>query len=209
MLEIIFVFCVSVVASLLLYFLPDKNDKNSQEIKQVYSRIDEIEEELTDLEREISGFLNKNDASGIISVIQENLNAIKIEKSKLNIASIEVVSLENRLRDFLDIEQELENSALETRDVLKSFQNSWSTIKSNIQMLSEKNSILEESIQVLFSGEEADKVRQLFKSVLNDASLLEPIMDNSLEVIKQLKNRFDALDIEFAELYERFGELEV
>ncbi len=209
MFEVLVSFLVSCLISGGLYLGIKKNRDNSNQISEVLNKLNNFENTLYDLKSEINALIHMNEAEELVSLIKEYNSILLHEKSKLNISSIEQVSLENRLREFTDIEQELESSSLETRDILKSFNTNWDSIAASCKSLSEKEAIWKESLQNLGNQTELENVDQLFSDVIKEINLFEPIFNNSLEVIRNLKTRFDALDIEFAELFERFGELEV
>lgn len=189
------------------YYFYKRDSNESENQTSVIETYRALAEELEMLESEIRSLIPAEDAVEIVSLLDEYDNIRKLERSKLNIANLEVTSLENRLREFTDIEQELESSSIETREIAKGFRATFEEVKQKVDSLRQTLPIFEESVNKL-GLESAPEVSGINES-LNKYDEFFDSAEKSIDVICNLKSRFDALDIEFAELFEKFGELEV
>ncbi|MCS6894076.1 MAG: hypothetical protein NZO16_05880 [Deltaproteobacteria bacterium] len=201
----LFSLSVTVLASLLL----KKKFSRSSDLTIKLSQLDDLRGRIENLKLEIKTLIPKQDANELVTILEEFANLERLEKSKFNIASLELSSLEGRLREFSDIEQELESSALETRDLVKSYQTAWDEITTKSSNIRNNLNIALEALNNLFSSDESAKLSDNIEKFLDEIISYELVVKSALDCISKLKTRFDALDIEFAELYERFGELEV
>ncbi|MCS6961771.1 MAG: hypothetical protein NZT61_04630 [Deltaproteobacteria bacterium] len=206
MLELSITFIVASILSFVVYKLK-MNIAQNENIADVEKQLKDCLEELENIQSESRVLIHQEEAEEHVSLIEEFSNISRLEKSKLNIASLEVTSLENRLREFTDVEQEIENSSLETREIVKAFRNNFLEISQKMQTLGDKRGIWIEALARLFP-ESKDRIDLLDDFIKKFESLSE-VVEKSVQCIEKLKTRFDALDIEFAELYEKFGELEV
>lgn len=190
-----------------VYYVYKRDPNGSENQTSVIETFKTLEEELETLESEIRSLIPAEDAVEIVSLLDEYDNIRKLERSKLNIANLEVTSLENRLREFSDIEQELESSSIETKEIAKGFRATLEEVKQKIEALRQTSPIFEEAVTKL--GLENAPGVSVINDYLNKYDEFFDSAEKSIEVICSLKSRFDALDIEFAELFEKFGELEV
>jgi chromosome segregation ATPase len=142
---------------------------------------------------------------------QENLRA---EKGRITITQAELETVDTRLRELEEVERELEASGLETKEEIN-------ILKKKENELIAKNKALKDqidaSIQVMdtvmseieFSQEVQEKVTacktELLQVEQNIATLILQIEQGN-EQYFVLKRRYDALDIEYAQLFEKFSE---
>lgn len=142
---------------------------------------------------------------------QENLRA---EKGRITITQAELETVDTRLRELEEVERELQASGLETKEEIN-------ILKKKENELIAKNKALKDqidaSIQVMdtvmseieFSQEVQEKVTacktELLQVEQNIATLILQIEQGN-EQYFVLKRRYDALDIEYAQLFEKFSE---
>lgn len=148
-----------------------------------------------------------------IKQIQESLKA---ERGRITITQAELETVETRLRELDEIERELEASALETKEEIKILKRKEGDLSNKNQQLKQQIDVTKENVvkilkDVQMSSEMQDQVRQMETNLL----ATEMKIDNLLASIEQgneqyfiLKSRYDALDIEYAQLYEKFAEAE-
>lgn len=145
--------------------------------------------------------------------VQESLKA---ERGRITITQAELETVETRLRELEEIERELEASGLETKEELN-------ILDKKHKELSQKNGQLKSQIEI-----SAAQWDQLLKEMEQNTAVSEKIMAVKSELILSeekiatlmlqieqgndqyftLKRRYDALDIEYAQLYEKFSEAE-
>ena len=151
--------------------------------------------------------------------VKEVINAqesLKAERGRITITQAELETVESRLRELEEIERELEASGLETKEELN-------ILEKKQKELASKNNQLKD--QIATSTAQWD---QLLKEVENNAIVAERVQMARAELISTeqrvltlmmqieegndqyfiLKRRYDALDIEYAQLYEKFSEAE-
>lgn len=206
MVEILVTLVLSSLISFGVYIY--KRDPNSTKNEvTILETLKTLEAELNEVESEIRALIPADDAIEIVTLLEEFENLGKLEKSKLNIANLEVTSLENRLREFTDIEQELENSSIETKEIEKGFRANLNEVIQRVESLKQNTPVFEESVNKLGLAEENEAL--LIRECLGKFEEFFEYSEKSIDIICSLKTRFDALDIEFAELFEKFGELDV
>jgi chromosome segregation ATPase len=142
--------------------------------------------------------------------------ALKTERGRITITQAELETVEGRLRELEEISRELEASGLETKEELN-------ILKKKEKELTNKNDALK--AQIATSMEQID---QLLSRLEMNASMLEQVETTKAQLIQSqekidtlmmgieqgneqyfiLKKRYDALDIEYAQLFEKFSEAE-
>jgi len=204
-----------VLGSVLAFFLYWKfggvNSKD-QSLLDLKREVNNLETELRLLEEEIKCFIPAEEGYAFFELITELQNSLNLEQSKINISSLELTVLEKRLREFSDLDQEFESSELETQELIKGFTTSLAELSSKLSQLEFQLPVVNEALnelrevsdfEIFFSGMQST----LGEAILDFKSLTE-LFSQSFDLVRYLKVRFDALDVEFAELYERFGELD-
>jgi chromosome segregation ATPase len=142
--------------------------------------------------------------------------SLKAERGRNTITQAELETVEGRLRELEEIERELEASGIETKEELK-------ILNKKERELSNKNDALKEEIaasmqkvgelmsQMQVSAEMQAQVDEMKVDLLQTqdkiAMLLQQIEQGN-EQYFILKKRYDALDIEYAQLFEKFSEAE-
>lgn len=142
--------------------------------------------------------------------------SLKAERGRITITQAEMETVDGRLRELEEIERELEASGLETKEELNILQKKHTdlstkktTLQSKIAESSEKlESVLSEIEMTAQMQEQVDAMKaQLLQTEQRiDTILIEIEGGNDQYFI--LKKRYDALDIEYAQLYEKFSAME-
>ena len=141
---------------------------------------------------------------------------LRVEKGRVTITQAELETVEGRLRELEEIERELNASALETKEELKILERKEKElVVKNDQLKTQLASSMaqfDEIIGGLPASEETksqveDMKVQLGESTKQIDTLMEKIGSTN-EQYFALKKRYDALDIEYAQLYEKFAETE-
>ena len=147
-----------------------------------------------------------------IDILAELNDLVQTEQGRTVITQVELETVETRLRELEEIHRELEASEIEAKQELD-------VLRQREAELAEKNEILkkqiEESNQILETlyakvefSEEAKSTLGRIQGELTEVNeqserLIEQIKTGN-EQYFNLKRRFDALDIEYAQLYEKF-----
>ena len=167
-----------------------------------------------EIEELYAGMVDVGSAQKVAAEIKTVREALKAERGRIMITQAELETVESRLRELEEIERELEASGIETKQEL-------SILKKKHEELSEKNEHLKE--QLNFSLEQ---LQQLMAEVEMSSQIAEEIDKMRINVVGTqekigilliqieqgndqyfiLKKRYDALDIEYAQLYEKFSE---
>jgi chromosome segregation ATPase len=157
-----------------------------------------------------------NSARAKIQEIKGLQEGLKAERGRITITQAELETVENRLRELEEIERELEASGLETKEeitILEKKQNELvaknDSLKAKIQeSMQQWDQLLKEieSNSRLAEGVQAAKTQLVITEDKVAVLMLQIEQGNEQYFI--LKRRYDALDIEYAQLYEKFSEAE-
>ncbi len=140
--------------------------------------------------------------------------SLKAERGRVTITQAELETIEVRLRELDEISRELEASMTETKEELKILQRKEKELSNKNDALREeiRNSLskMDEIIsQIELTSQMQEQITraksELLKTEQQIQTLLEEIQAGN-EQYFILKKRFDALDIEYAQLYEKFAE---
>lgn len=138
----------------------------------------------------------------------------KAERGRITITQAELETIENRLRELDEISRELEASALETKEELK-------ILDRKQRDLNNKNEVLKQEIadsfqrmeeiftKVELSAQVQEQVDRMKSELVRSEQQIVELMNNIQSGNDQyfsMKKRYDALDIEYAQLYEKFSE---
>jgi chaperonin cofactor prefoldin len=101
---------------------------------------------------------------------------------------------------------------LRPESLLKGLQTSLAELSSKLSQLESQLPVVNEALNELREISDFEIFFSGMQSTLNEAIFdfksLTELFSQSFDLVHYLKVRFDALDVEFAELYERFGELD-
>ncbi|MEY4668884.1 MAG: hypothetical protein RL518_1583 [Pseudomonadota bacterium] len=166
---------------------------------------------LESLQREMANPQEYEKAKAEVNGIRETLKA---ERGRVIIAQAELESVEVRLRELDEVNRELEASALETKEELKMLQKREGDLKTKNEELrvqiadsTTKLEALMSEIEMSIQMQEQVKVMQadLLKSEQQVETLMNEI-EKGNEQYFIAKRRYDALDVEYAQLYQQYVE---
>jgi chromosome segregation ATPase len=140
-------------------------------------------------------------------------DSLKTERGRLTITNAEVETVETRLRELEEIERELEASGIETKEELTILRRKHEDLKTkNANLHSQIEQSAQQLDQVLSQIELTAQMKEQVDMMKAQLVQSEEKIDNLLVQIEQgndqyfiLKKRYDALDIEYAQLYEKFS----
>jgi chromosome segregation ATPase len=140
--------------------------------------------------------------------------SLKTERGRITITQAERETVEGRLRELEEIERELEASGVETKEELNILQKKQKELSGkNDALKAQINSSVSQMDEILskieLSAQQTEQVQNMKAQIIQT----EQKIDTLLQQIEQgndqyfiLKKRYDALDIEYAQLFEKFSE---
>lgn len=148
--------------------------------------------------------------------IQTAEESLKAERGRITITQAELETVETRLRELEEIQRELDASGLETKEELKILERKQEDLKQKNDTLKEQIAASSEQIESVMSEIEMNaQMREQIQTMKGELLETEQRIEQMLQQINQsneqyfvLKKRYDALDIEYAQLYEKFTEAE-
>ena len=140
--------------------------------------------------------------------------SLKAERGRVTITQAELETIEIRLRELDEIARELEASGLETKEEIKILQKKEKDLNqkndSLKQQISTSVSQMEEIVsKIEMSAQMQEQIDTIKAELLQTESQVQTLLtqiQNGNEQYFILKKRYDALDIEYAQLYEKFSE---
>jgi chromosome segregation ATPase len=207
---------IIIIAAAGVIFYQKKQQSAFAEIsnRQANILVEEINQKkslLSALSTLILGYCTETDLKQIKEEQSSLQETLRIELGKLAVAEAEMASVDKRLRDLEELTKELEASKLEHDKELEILRDQERAIKKETEALRQA---LEKSLSSLDQLLAELSHSQGAVSALNSAkadliSTEEKIRFYEDEILKlnskymQLKRGYDALDIEYAQLYER------
>lgn len=157
------------------------------------------------------------------SAVKESADALrqaqeklKAERGRITITQAELETVETRLRELEEIERELEASGLETKEELNILQRKQADLATkNNNVKSQIETSQAQWAELLKEMESNTQACEQIQAAQNELIKAEDQIAGLMLQIEQgndqyfiLKRRYDALDIEYAQLYEKFSEAE-
>ena len=207
---------VSAVASAgVLFSLAGKSQGGA---KKAVGKLDEHknaqQELVTKIESLYSGMIDLGSMRKAVLEYRTLQEALKAERGRITITQAELETVETRLRELEEIERELEASGIETKEELNILKKKEAELRSKNDELkgkiAETTSNLEKLVEeVEMSAQAQEQIlamkTQLLETEQRVETLVTQIEDGNAQYFI-LKQRYDALDIEYAQLYEKFSE---
>jgi chromosome segregation ATPase len=175
-----------------------------QQKKDLWGRVQGFQAEMAD-ERELVQAAQK---------FREARESLKAERGRATLTRAELEALEVRLRDLEEIGRELEASSTETKEELKILQRKEGELRTRndalrgqiADSLSKMEAIIAEIEMSAQMQEQVAVMRsELLRAEEKIQNMLNEIQQNN-EQYFNLKRRYDALDVEYAQLYQQLTE---
>lgn len=149
-------------------------------------------------------------------LVVEARDALKLERGRVTITQAELETVENRLRELDEVDREIQASSLETKEELRILNKKEKDLKNkNDAMKNQIMSSLERMESIMSQMEMSAQAIAQVESMKTDLLRTQQKVDEILMQIELgneqyflLKQTYDALDIEYAQLYEKFSEAE-
>jgi chromosome segregation ATPase len=140
--------------------------------------------------------------------------SLKVERGRVTITQAEIEALEVRMRELEEIGRELEASQTETKEELKilrrkedDMRDKNNSLRGQIaDSLAKMDALIEEiELTAQMQNQVAFMKSELLRSEEKIQTMLNQIQDTN-EQYFNLKRRYDALDVEYAQLYQQLTE---
>ncbi|MBN8549936.1 MAG: hypothetical protein J0M12_11525 [Deltaproteobacteria bacterium] len=203
-----------------LYFLLKKMNAGGgggggalAELEGRLSAVTAIKSKFDDL---YGGMVGLGDVAVRVKELKLAQEALKAERGRITITQAELETIETRLRELEEIERELEASGIETKEELNILNKKEKELATrNEQLKAQISASTQQLDQLLGQIELSTQVMEQVQNMKSELLMTEQKMSDLLLQIEQgneqyfiLKQRYDALDIEYAQLYEKFSEAE-
>lgn len=140
--------------------------------------------------------------------------SLKAERGRVTIAEAELDMIEVRLRELEELHRELEASRTETKEELRILERKEGELRlKNDQLrtqISEANVKIETILrEIELSAQMQEEVINLQAELLRSEEQVETLLNEIQRGNEQyfiMKRRYDALDVEYAQLYQQFNE---
>ena len=168
---------------------------------------------LQEFEGLLQGLVSSEELVGKVRELVSVTSALKIESGRSVIIKSELETVDARFRELEEIERELEAANLEAKEELKILQKKERGIAEQNESLKQRIQIALEEMERTFSKiemtsqmqEQIARMKSELLSVQSKIDLLLLQLTESNEQYFVYKRRYDALDIEYAQLYEKFS----
>lgn len=174
------------------------------EKRALWTRIQELSHEMADPQQLLL-------SAKAFTTARESLKA---ERGRVTIAQAELDMIEVRLRELEEITRELEASTTETKEELKILQRKEEDLKSKndhlrVQIAETINKMETIMSEIEMSAQMQEQVLKLRGDLLQSEEQGQTLLNEIQRGNEQyfiLKRRYDALDVEYAQLYQQFNE---
>jgi chromosome segregation ATPase len=171
----------------------------------------ELWNRLESIRRQMANPVEYEKALSDLNIARETLKA---ERGRVIITQAELESVEVRLRELDEVNRELEASTLETKEELKIFQKREGDLKTRNEELRVQISDSTTKLEALMSEIEMsvqmqEQVKIMRADLLKSEEQVETLMNEIQKGNEQYfisKRRYDALDVEYAQLYQQYME---
>ncbi len=208
-----FVSCVAFIV--LMYMASARRRQSAQSaIGNLESEIEKFREFKSKIEGIYSEMVDIGSLRKFVEEIKNIQESLKAERGRIMITQAELETVEARLRELEELERELDASGIETKQELV-------ILKKKHDELAEKNKVLRDQIQmstqqidqlvaqIQFSAQVQAQVDSIKTQIVKSQEKIDLLLlqiEQGNEQYFVLKKRYDALDIEYAQLYEKFAD---
>jgi chromosome segregation ATPase len=188
----------------------EANAGNNQ-VKEEVATKRELWSRLESIRQEMASPADYEKAKAELNVARESLKA---ERGRVIITQAELESVEVRLRELDEVNRELEASTLETKEELKVLQKREGELKTKNEELRVQIAHSTTKMEALMSEIEMsvqmqEQVKVMKADLLKAEEQVETLMNEIQKGNEQYfisKRRYDALDVEYAQLYQQYIE---
>ncbi len=151
-----------------------------------------------------------------VTKLNEATQMIRAERGRITITQSELEAVENRLRELDEIDRELDASSMETKEELNILAKKHADIRNKNEKLKKEledsMASLDDMLQDLeLNAQQQEQVDNMKGELASSQSRIDTVLiaiEQANDQYVLMKKRYDALDIEYAQLYEKFTEAE-
>lgn len=190
------------------------NDSNKEIYDNLEDEIRQKKELLQAVEQARSELAPEEEFLLAVRKYQVAQELLREEQGRYIIAQADLDALENRLRELDEAARELEASSTETKEELKIIEKKHSDLKNKnedlrIQINDSTKKIEKLVVEIELSTQMRERVLRMKSELLKaeeriDSTMLE--IDKINDQYFTMKKKYDALDVEFAQLFQQFSE---
>ncbi len=163
-----------------------------------------------------NGMVDINELRGKGRELKLVRESLKTERGRITITQAELETVEGRFRELEEVDRELEASGLETKEEINILKKKEKDLAGKNDQLKEQIKISTDQIQDLMSQlkltvEAAEQIQNMQTELIQSQEKIDTMLlqiEQGNERYFTLKRRYDALDIEYAQLFEKFSEAE-
>lgn len=172
--------------------------------RELWSRIETISEQMADP----ADYVQAN------AEVAKARELLKAERGRVIISQAELESIEVRLRELDEVTRELEASALETKEEVKIFEKREGELRTKngelrVQIADSTSKMEELMSKIEMSVQMQEHVKMMKADLLRSEQQGENLLNEIQKANEQyftMKRRYDALDVEYAQLYQQHME---
>ena len=217
LIPVIFIFLIGAGATLYALFskVRERQDIMRKNVTTAQGEVKAKEEVLQELSTLILGYGRQEDFDQFREQMTAKEEALRAEKGRLTITEAELEAVETRLRELEELERELETSSLEAAQELEMLRSQERSIREDNERLKKELDSAMFQLDLLLNdlASSAETVAQLnaVKTELMETQAKCEFYNEQVAMLNekymQLKRAYDALDIEYAQLYEKQNEI--
>ncbi len=197
----------------LFFVMQQGKGKISRNLKKLRDEFEEKQKFCETIRNQMAQTIQASQLQSVFLKYRSLENALKAERGRITITEAERETVEIRLRELEEIERELEASALETKEEVKILEKKVKDLKKSNDELKAKIAHATSRIDTLideieFNAEMKEQIMAMKTELVNTEEKIDTLLVQIEEGNEQyfiLKERYDALDIEYAQLYEKFA----
>jgi len=190
--------------------------KTDSGVQTLQDEIKKKEEAIAQINEATSAFIPFRSLHQKVAQLRSMKESVRVEKGRISITQAELETVEARLRELEEIDRELVASRLETEEEKKILERKDKEMRSKNDSLKEQIEKVSANLTALLPGLNLDDALKEELNTLKDrlgtsSEHTTKLLDDIESTISQyflVKARYDALDIEYAQLYEKFADQE-
>lgn len=205
-----------IVVGLLFFFFSKQKGKLVGHVKAFEQELQRRKSYLSRVEELLGQLVDLSSVSEVVRELRTVKESLKTERGRNTITMAELETVETRLRELEEIERELEASKVDTNEEMAILEKKQKDLRSKNDSLKQEISIANSQFaQIIQELKMSAEMQEQLQSMQTELMQTQDRIDLLLAQIEEgnrayfiLKQRYDALDIEYAQLYERFSAAE-
>lgn len=205
-----------IVVGLLFFFFSKQKGKLVGHVKAFEQELQRRKSYLSRVEELLGQLVDLSSVSEVVRELRTVKESLKTERGRNTITMAELETVETRLRELEEIERELEASKVDTNEEMAILEKKQKDLRSKNDSLKQEISIANSQFaQIIQELKMSAEMQEQLQSMQTELMQTQDRIDLLLTQIEEgnrayfiLKQRYDALDIEYAQLYERFSAAE-